>query len=355
MGRSRPSGPAPASSPGTGYSSTRRSRAVFRNLSLSQMRQQTLMQIIQHTINTPYIVGPVHCYTAELGGDLVLFDTGPPTAEGRRYLQKHVDLQRLQHIIVTHCHIDHYGQLFWLSEQTDAAIYLPYRDSLKVGDERLMERMGILLTEMGFDAGYIASLHDFLQRNVLFPPFPENCLIVEQDLPEHLGITVLNCPGHSQSDLVLVGDEWAVTGDILLRGIFQSPLLDIDLQSGGRFRNYDAYCATLLKLADLRDKRILPGHRYTVESVDTCIRFYVAKMLQRVEQLRPYRREENIAAIIDRLFGGTMTELFHVYLKASEIVFMKDFLEQPQQLRESLEAIGLFDDMAEHFCRAVGL
>ena len=49
------------------------------------------MHITQHTINTPYMVGPVHCYTAELGGDLVLFDTGPPTADGQRYLKEHVD------------------------------------------------------------------------------------------------------------------------------------------------------------------------------------------------------------------------------------------------------------------------
>jgi hypothetical protein len=34
---------------------------------------------------------------------------------------------------------------------------------------------------------------------------------------------------------------------------------------------------------------------------------------------------------------------------------MQDFLEQPEMLRASLEDIGLFDDLAENFCRAVGL
>ena len=59
-----------------------------------------------------------------------------------------------------------------------------------------------------------------------FPPFPENYLVAEHDLPERLGIEVLACPGHSQSDLVYAGADWAVTGDTLLKGIFQSPLLD---------------------------------------------------------------------------------------------------------------------------------
>ena len=314
------------------------------------------MHITQHTINTPYMVGPVHCYTAELGGDLVLFDTGPPTADGQRYLKEHVDFGRLRHVIVTHCHIDHWGLACWLSEQTGAAIYLPYRDCLKVTrhDER-MESMYGLLADKGFGPDYIEALRQSMDRNQLFPPLPKEYLIAERDIPDHLGIEVLGCPGHSQSDLVYACDEWAVTGDTLLRGIFQSPLLDVDLEAGGRFRNYEAYSATLLKLASLRDRRILPGHRHTVESVDSIILFYVTKMLQRVEQMRPYSREEDIAEIIRRLFGGVLNDAFHIYLKASEIIFMKDFLEQPDLLRASLEEVGLFDDVAEPFCRAVGL
>jgi 2,4-dienoyl-CoA reductase (NADPH2) len=314
------------------------------------------MTISQHTINTPYMVGPVHCYTAELGGDLVLFDTGPPTPQGQRYLQEHIDLSRLRHVIVTHCHIDHYGQSSWLSEQGDAAVYLPYRDSLKVlhNDERMQKMYG-LLSRMGFSQGFLVELGELLNRNVLFPPFPKKYLIAEQDIPAHLGIEVLSCPGHSQSDLVYVGEDWAVTGDTLLRGIFQSPMLDVDVVTGERFRNYEAYCASLIRLAGLRDKRILPGHRHTVDSVDAILLFYISKMLLRVEQLRPYSRGENVAEIIEKLFGGSVKNVFHVYIKASEIIFMKDFLEQPEMLRASLEDIGLFDDLAEHFCRAVGL
>lgn len=312
--------------------------------------------VTQHTINTPYMVGPVHCYTAELGGDLVLFDTGPPTEEGRRYLRENVDLERLRHVIVTHCHIDHYGLSFWLSEQSDAAFYYPYRDCLKVvHKDRRMQGMSTLLAERGFDQAYLDDLRELLQRNVLFPPFPKDYLVAEEAIPAHLGISVMNCPGHSQSDLVYVGDDWAVTGDILLRGIFQSPLLDVDLETGGRFKNYEAYCATLLNIADLRDKKILPGHRHMVESVDATILFYVTKMLQRVEQMRPASKGDDIAEIIRRVFGPTMNDSFHIYLKASEIIFMKDFLDQPELLRNALEDIGLFEDVAEYFCRAVGI
>jgi len=71
-------------------------------------------EIIQHTINTPYMVGPVHCYTAWFGDELVLFDTGPPVVEAQRFLAERIDLGRLRHVVVTHCHIDHYGLAWWL-------------------------------------------------------------------------------------------------------------------------------------------------------------------------------------------------------------------------------------------------
>lgn len=313
------------------------------------------MTILQHTIATPYMVGPVHCYTVEAKGELVLFDTGPPTDHARKYLREHIDLKSLRHVIITHCHIDHYGLASWLEEETEATIYLPYRDALKITqyDTRLDEMYQFLLG-VGFDEDYLVELRRIFESGLIFPPPPKRFLVIEDDLPSHLGIDFLSCPGHSQSDMVLTSGDWAVSGDVLLRGIFQSPLLDIDLQTGERFRNYDAYCDTLVKLATLRQKRIMPGHRERIESVDATIFFYITKMLERVVQLQPYADDDNIARIIDRLFDKQMIEIFLIYLKASEIVFMKDLLENPDRLRAALGAIGLFDAVAPQFQDATG-
>jgi 2,4-dienoyl-CoA reductase (NADPH2) len=308
----------------------------------------------QHTISTPYMIGPVHCYTGRLNGELILFDTGPPTPEGRRYLQENVDLESLKHIIITHCHIDHYGQAHWLEKNCDAALYLPYRDGLKITkhDQRI-EEMSCLLAGLGFDAAYLDEMRQIFDSGALFPPFPKHFLMAEKDLPERLGIEVLSCPGHSQSDLVYVGEDWAVTGDTLLRGVFQSPLLDVDLESGGRFKNYEAYCRTLVKLAKLTEKKVLPAHRYHVRSIRHVLLFYIEKLLQRACQLRPYKKEQNVMLVIDKVLNGRTLDIFQIYLKASEIVFMKDFLEQPDLLYRSLQEIGLFDDVAELFNSAV--
>lgn len=313
-----------------------------------------MTKLTQHTIPTPYMVGPVHCYSGMLADELVLFDTGPPTPEARKYLQDHIDLDELKHIIVTHCHIDHYGQAHWLQQNTDAALYLPYRDCLKItGHDHRMEEMYHLLSGLGFTEVYLDKLRQIFDSGVLFPPFPKQFLVAENNLPERLGIEVLACPGHSQSDLVYVGDDWVVTGDTLLRGVFQSPLLDVDLETGGRFKNYEAYCASIIKLAGLHDKTVLPAHRYHVREISPVLLFYISKMLIRAEQLYPFRAEEDLMVLIDTLLNGRMLDIFQVYLKASEIVFMKDFLNQSELLRRALEEINLFDDVASLFHAAV--
>jgi 2,4-dienoyl-CoA reductase (NADPH2) len=308
---------------------------------------------IQHTLQTGYMVGPVHCYSAILNGELVLFDSGPPTEAAKEYFRSALDLPRLRHVIMTHCHIDHYGLAHWLEQESDATIYLPYRDSLKVErhDERL-EKQSTLLLDIGYGQDFADSFMLSMNDGTTFPEFPQQYRIVEDELPENLGLETLSCAGHSQSDLVYATADWAVTGDVLLRGVFQSPLLDVDLETGKRFRNYDAYCATIGKLAKLRGRRILPGHRKDVDSVDAPILFYLDKMLTRAAALIPYRDSGNVAEIVRQLFGERLEKAFHIYLKASEIVFLLDFLEAPEQLRSVLEQIDLFETVADKYREA---
>ena len=303
----------------------------------------------QHTVETPYMVGPVHCYTLELGDDYILFDTGPPTEAGRAFLLNHVDLSRLTQVIVTHCHIDHYGQAAWLAENSDARIYLPRLDILKHEQrERRMSTLFALMTDLGFDDSYVETLRQRFIKAAMPSLFPRRCLVAEEDLPLNLGVEVIGCPGHSQSDLVYTGNGWAVTGDTLLRGVFQSPLLDADLENGGRFRNYQAYCGSIVRLAALRSKKILPGHRQHVESVDQTLLFYLNKMLRRVGHLLPHLSDRSVAEVIHDLFPS-LNDAFHIYLKASEIVFMKDFLANPTMLMSALDEIELYQPLANLF------
>jgi len=308
----------------------------------------------QHTINTEYVVGPVHCYSTEINGELTLFDTGPPTDEAKQYLQKNLELDHLRHVIVTHCHIDHYGLANWLGHNTNATIYLPFRDHLKIvrHTERL-ELMYDLLLQIGFESDFLENFRDSMDDGTVFPPLPNKFKIIEEDLPQNLGLTALSCPGHSQSDMVLMKDNWAITGDVMLQGIFQTPLLDVDLLTGERFKNYAAYCKSLAKLVTLRDKKILPGHREKIYGVDSCLLFYVSKLLVRAGRINKLPLNMTAAEIVTKLFRDDTKHPFVSYLKASEIVFLRDFLAQPELLKNVLTDIGLFPQVADIFLDAV--
>jgi hydroxyacylglutathione hydrolase len=303
----------------------------------------------QHTVQTPYLVGEVHFYSAEVDGGLLLIDTGPPTSEGEACLFDEVDLKRLKYVCITHCHVDHYGLTNFILQQSDAEVLIPRRDAIKFQrhPER-MEQMGKILAGYGFGEDFSVQLRESFERNKIFPAHPERFRIVEEaEELSALGVTYLPCPGHSQSDMVYLLGDCAVTGDILLRNIFQAPLLDINLDTfSGRFRNYDAYCNSLFNLVKLRGCRIMPGHRNFVKNVDDALVFYVRTLLERAVQLLPFRGE-SVDRIITKLFKGRLVEPFSVYLKVSEIVFMLDFLEEPTLLKASLEQIGLFDEVSE--------
>jgi len=130
---------------------------------------------VQHTITTPYMVGPVHCYSLDIGGDLVLFDTGPPTLTAQQYLRENLNLSRLKYVIVTHCHVDHCGLLQWLEGETDAEIYLPYHDHQKATHQDQYQRlMGDLLRQIGFDDPFLERFYRKVTDGTIFPQLPHS-------------------------------------------------------------------------------------------------------------------------------------------------------------------------------------
>ncbi len=305
----------------------------------------------QHTIPTPYMVGDVHIYSTEINDQLILFDTGPDTPEARSYLESHLDLDQLRHVFITHCHVDHYGLAWYLAEKTSARIYLPRIDIKKL-QNRDLRHQGLKeqLLACGFDPSYVEGFRATLKQNQIYPPLPEIMQVAEEaDCLESLGLSVMSCGGHSQSDLIYYNERWAVTGDVLLRGIFQAPLLDIDLETfSGRYRNYEAYCETLIKLGRLRGLTIWPSHREYIDSLEETILFYATKLLERAARIREFPVEWSVAQVVEKL-PGRVDDPFIAYLKASEVIFIRDFLANPELLAESLTRLGLREQLDHLF------
>ena len=305
----------------------------------------------QHTIQTPYVVGEVHCYSTEINGELVLFDCGPPTPEAFAALKEQLDLSRLKYLFITHCHIDHFGLAPLIRKETGARIFIPQADDRKI---RLRaDYLGIfteLMTEMGCGREKAEFIRDRMAQELTLLAPGSYEVVEESDLPSRLGIRWMSCPGHSQSDLVYLHQDHAVTGDILLRNIHQVPIYDVDTTTmGGRFHNYNAYCAGIRRLSQLRGLKIHPGHRWHIEGVDETILWYVGKVLQRAHMTRRSRPAEDIGAMMAALSGSLSANPFLLHMKLSEAVFTRDFLENPGQLQAAVASLGLFEQIRAQF------
>lgn len=311
----------------------------------------------QHTVRTPYQVGEAHFYSTEIDGKLVLFDTGPSTPEAFAFLREQVDLARLKYLFITHCHDDHFGLATSIARESDARIYIPRKDSIKLRNrEKRLPQLEKVFAGCGFDAAVIRKLMDWFRANARRFAGSEHFGIVEEsDALERLRITCSSFAGHSQSDLVYFCDGHAITGDILLRNVFQVPLLDIDVEDfTGRFVNYVPWCSSLAAMSKLRGYKLCPGHCGNLDRLDETLTSYLRRLLRRAERVRKMEGVESVQEMIVRLFGKVPDDPVYLFSKASEMVFLRDFLSEPVRLKHSLEQIGLFESVSDLYAAAAG-
>lgn len=307
--------------------------------------------IYKYTVNTPYPVGPVHFYLKSYPNYDVLFDTGPHTNEAREFLRNTINLSRLKYTFVTHCHADHYGLIDYIYNNSDSKIIISKQDYLRF--ERFDHRKRCflnLLKEYGFTKPEIAAIELVLIKFKDEVPMPKDISILEEskDIIEELQISYIPCPGHSQSDIVYLIDNYAISGDVVLRDIFQTPLLDIDISNfSDRFQNYREFCKTIEKLKGIENFTFLPGHRDFIDSVDERIIYYLTKLVARASVIKDDLKYKGILFVLRNLVGDLTQNPLKVYLKLSEIVFINDFLSEPEILISTLEKLNLWDRLKD--------
>lgn len=270
----------------------------------------------------------------------MLFDTGPPTEHAWQTLCREVDLARLKHLFVTHWHADHAGLAARVLEESKATLYLSELDAIRLAhSEQRLQLLSSELCGLGFDDEFQQRLYVQLKGLGLLSVDLERYQVLEESpVPQRLGIEYLKCAGHSQSDLIFLLQGCAISGDILLPEIFQTPLLEVDLQNlSGRFNNYAAYCESLLKFTWLQGYRLLPGHRHNVASLEETVRFYVDKVRERALLLRRLPTDLPVSRLVESLVGNLQKNPLVSYLKASELVFLHDYLQKPQMLENAVD------------------
>ena len=223
-------------------------------------------EILPGLYRIPIYLGPIPYTTAYLlddGTQLVLVDTGIPK-RGPVFLKA---LQRLgrkpfdvRHLLITHHHYDHTGNLAWLAEKTDARIYVhPLDAAITRGDAPAP-----VPTATGGAAKLIHAIGSRMMPERLPHVSINHELQDGEELPLAGGLTAIHTPGHTAGHTSFL---WNKHGGVLLVGDAAANLTGRVGAPLGAYTEDDAQMRTSVrKLAGFTFDKAVFGHGNPVKS-----------------------------------------------------------------------------------------
>ena len=307
----------------------------------------TALGIHRLEIPEPFIEagGPANVYVLEdADGRYSLFDTGIGTPEGITALragaaQRGLDLKKISRIVVSHGHLDHFGNAQMLSEESGARIFIHEADVAKItGDARFSAllrkhrayfvRLGVpqeTLDQMQAGADRQPNLVKHVERARLGPLHEGDVLQFKQ-----FEVVVKHLPGHTPGLVCLYAERQRLffADDHVLARVSPNPLLDLSQGEGAtKFRALSRYLEGAKWVRDLELDAVLPGHgpafRGHRELLDGLFAFYElrqGKLLARLQQ-EPASIFELLPALFPR------RDIARLVLMLSEVLANIEVLE----------------------------
>ena len=217
--------------------------------------------------------GNVACYVID-GPEPILVDAAAPDHAGA-FVDALSDLGRspadIEHVVITHPHVDHLGQLPAVLEAGDPTVYAPVgiRSRLRQDPDRLRSRVRRNLLESGFPDDRREALTEMavrsLERNDGLLPTDAVDVWMEPGRAATVGdleLDPVHLPGHQADHLSyrteLDGDRVLLAGDMGLEP-FRSIVMHDGFDDGYRDA-FDAFYTALDRMARLDVERVYPGH-----------------------------------------------------------------------------------------------
>lgn len=303
--------------------------------------------------------GPVNVYAVENDDSTwTLFDTGVATDEGLAAVragaaQQGVDLKRVSRIVVSHGHIDHYGNAQTIAEESGARVFAHRGDLDKLcGDERWfaqLTRHGAYFHGLGVPQAVLQAMLEGSKSSKRFSRQVERARLGFLEGGEalrfkHFDATVLHLPGHTPGLVCLHAQAQRLlfADDHLLARVSPNPLLDLSQGQGEeKFKALVQYLASARTVRALELDCVLPGHgppfRGHRALLDGLFEFYGRRQAKLLAHLAkgPATVYELVGAIFPR------RDVPRLYLMLSEVLGNLEVLEEAGRLRKEL-VDGLF-------------
>ncbi len=295
-------------------------------------------------VPTPYPVGPVNLYLIP-GDEPVLIDTGPGTDEAWVALSEglaahNVRISELRHLIITHAHLDHYGQAGRIVAESGARVYThPYNAPLLTDFDREWKRIirfyGDVMRKAGIPAGLLGDMGKNMQRSqqLSTQPIPIARFVNDGDRLDLCGgpWEVLHTPGHALGAICLYQskNQELITADHLLPKVNSNPVVEPPPEGETeRPRALVDYLHSLQRIANLEVQTAFPGHGEPISNHRALIERRIRYRQRRTEQIQALLtdRGQTVYELAQQVFGPEIVQA-QSFLTVSEIIGQLDILE----------------------------
>ena len=303
--------------------------------------------------------GPANVYVIENADDtLTLFDCGIATDLARAALKKGfedrgLDRTKIHAIIVSHGHIDHYGNAQEIAEETGSTIWVHPADLEKVCGEgrwnKQLERAYPYFMRLGVSRTTLDLMLDAAGRNTTYArqvdPHRVQHLVDGQTFDfKHLSVKVLHMPGHTPGLVCLysAANKLLFADDHVLARVSPNPLLDLTAGEGtDKFRALSSYMKSATVVRDMELDCVLPGHGEGFKNhrplLDGLFAFYRRRQEKLLAKLAeaPATVSELVSVVFPRVDPARL------YLMLSEVLGNLEVLEDEGKIRR-IEDVDVF-------------
>ncbi len=274
-----------------------------------------------------------------------LVDTGIKTEASFEALKKGLEaigfsLQSIERILITHGHIDHYGQAKRLSSISGAQIYIHPKEYGRI--RSLIHSLGYLKTILirnGVPDLLVNKAIQFIESaQSMADPLEEAYFLNDGDLISFKSMTwkTIHCPGHSPGLICFYWPEKEIlfTGDHLLKEITPNPVLNVpEYKWPFRYPSLKDYLTSLEKVERMKISLLLPGHGEEIFEVKGLIKKIYSHHQERMGLVLSSlsKSEKTPYEIALDLFPGLPP--FEVFLGISEAVGHLEILKESGKVR----------------------
>ena len=249
-------------------------------------------------------------------------------------------LNSIERILITHGHIDHYGQAKRLSSISSAPIYIHSTDYGRI--RSFIHSLGFLkslLLRNGAPETLVnEAIHYMESAQIMGDPLDEAFFLEDGDsiLFKSMMWKAIHCPGHSPGLICFHWPEKKIlfTGDHLLKEITPNPVLNVyERKPPFRYPSLKEYLISLKKIGTMDISLLLPAHGEEIHGVNALIQKIFTHHEERMDRVLSSlsKGEKTSFEISIDLFPGVPP--FEVFLGISEALGHLEILKEKGMVR----------------------